>query len=215
MRPEKAFIIEDIQLRFQASPFVFIADYSGLKVAEFAKLRDRLVETGARCQVVKNSFLRRAVQSVGLPEELVSQLAGQTAIVTGDKDVCAAAKVVKKFSTEFKKFGVKIGVLDSKVLSKGDIDALADMPPKDVLQAQLLGLLQTPATSLVRLLNEPGSMLARALQAVIDKAPAAEVPAPAAEAPAAESPAPAVEAPAVEVPAPAADASVAEAPASA
>ncbi len=168
MRPEKAFIIEDLQQRFQASPFVFIADYSGLKVAEFAKLRDRLVEAGARCQVVKNSFLRRATTAVGLPD-VADHFAGQTAIVTGDKDVCAAAKVVKKFTAEFKKFSVKVGVLDNKVLNKKDIDTLADMPPKESLQAQLLGLLQTPATSLVRLLNEPGSMLARALQASIEK----------------------------------------------
>ena len=93
----------------------------------------------------------------------------KTAVVTGDKDVCAAAKVVKKFAGETKKFTVRVGVLENKLLNKNEIDALADMPSKEALQAQLLGLLQTPATTLVRLLNEPASMLARLLQASAEK----------------------------------------------
>lgn len=179
MRPEKAYIIEDLQARFQGSPFILLADYSGLKVDEFSKLRDRLVEAGARCQVVKNSFLRRATAAVGVPD-LSEHLTGQTAVITGESDVAAAAKVLKKFTAEFKKFGVRAGVLENKVLAKADIEALADLPSKAALQSQLLGLLQAPATQLVRLLNEPGSMLARLLQAAIDKqgAPApAEAPA--------------------------------------
>lgn len=181
MRPEKAYILEDLQTRFQGSPFILLADYSGLKVDEFSKLRDRLVEAGARCQVVKNSFLRRATAAVGAPD-LSEHLTGQTAVITGDSDIAAAAKVLKKFTAEFKKFGVRAGVLDNQILAKADIDALADLPAKPALQSQLLGLLNAPATQLVRLLNEPGSMLARLLQAAIDKqgAPAAEAPAEAA-----------------------------------
>ncbi|MBS0658200.1 MAG: 50S ribosomal protein L10 [Verrucomicrobia bacterium] len=182
MRPEKAYILEDLQTRFQASPFLLVADYSGLKVDEFSKLRDRLVEAGARCQVVKNSFLRRATAAVGVPD-LSEHLTGQTAVITGESDVAAAAKVLKKFTAEFKKFTVRAGVLENKVLGKADIDALADLPSKAALQSQLLGLLNAPATQLVRLLNEPGSMLARLLQAAIDKQ-SAGAPA-AAEAPAA------------------------------
>ena len=168
MRPEKAFVVEDLQERFQKSPFLFVADYTGLNVAQFGDLRNRLVEAGARCQVVKNSFLQKAAAKVGLPD-FSELLGGQTAVVTGEKDVCAAAKVVKKFSGETKKFSVKVGVLDNRLLNKTEIDALAEMPSKEILQSQLLGLLQTPATNLVRLLNEPASMLARLLQASAEK----------------------------------------------
>ena len=168
MRPEKVFVVEDLQERFQKSPFLFVADYTGLNVTQFGDLRNRLVEAGARCQVVKNSFLRKAAATVGYPD-FSDLLGGQTAVVTGDKDVCAAAKVVKKFAGETKKFTVKVGVLDNRLLNTRDIEALAEMPSKEALQAQLLGLLLTPATSLVRLLNEPASMLARALQAAVEK----------------------------------------------
>ena len=168
MRPEKAFVVEELQDRFQKSPFLFVADYTGLNVAQFGDLRNRLVEAGARCQVVKNSFLQKAAAKVGLPD-FSELLGGQTAVVTGEKDVCAAAKVVKKFAGETKKFNVKVGVLDNRLLNKTEIDALAEMPSKEVLQSQLLGLLQTPATNLVRLLNEPASMLARLLQASAEK----------------------------------------------
>src|SRR5471030_2698788 len=115
MRPEKAFVVEDLQERFQKSPFLFVADYTGLNVAQFGDLRNRLVEAGARCQVVKNSFLQKAAAKVGLPD-FSDLLGGQTAVVTGEKDVCAAAKVVKKFSGETKKFSVKVGVLDNRLL---------------------------------------------------------------------------------------------------
>ncbi|OAI43311.1 50S ribosomal protein L10, partial [Verrucomicrobia bacterium SCGC AG-212-E04] len=123
MRPEKAFVVEDLQDRFQKSPFLFVADYTGLNVTEFGDLRNRLVEAGARCQVVKNSFLRKAAATVGLPD-FSDLLGGQTAVVTGDSDVCAAAKVVKKFAGETKKFTVKVGVLENKLLKKSEIDAL-------------------------------------------------------------------------------------------
>ena len=88
MHPAKESIVVDLQAKLNASPFLFVADYTGLKVAQFAELRNRLWNVGARCHVVKNTFLRRAAQSAGLPE--LAELKGQTAIVVGDKDVAAA-----------------------------------------------------------------------------------------------------------------------------
>ncbi len=172
MRPEKAFIVRDMQAAFNASPFAIVADFAGLKVTQFSDLRSRLAGAGARCQVVKNTFLRRAAADAGLPEDFGSHFTGQSAIVTGEKDVAAAAKILRTFANETKKFAVRAGVLENRLLSKGDVEALADLPSKESLQSQLLGLLQTPATQIVRLLNEPGSMLARVLQANLDKAPA-------------------------------------------
>ena len=179
MRPEKAFIVRDMQAAFDASPFAIVADFSGLKVSQFSDLRSRLAGAGARCQVVKNTFLRRAAADAGLPEEFGSHFTGQSAIVTGEKDVAAAAKILRTFATETKKFAVRAGVLENKLLSKTDVEALADLPSKESLQSQFLGLLLAPATQVVRLLNEPGSMLARVLQARLDKAPAEAPEAPA------------------------------------
>jgi large subunit ribosomal protein L10 len=91
-------------------------------------------------------------------------------MVTGESDVCAAAKVLKTFVSEFERPPVKAGILDDVLLSAEQINALADLPPKDVLQAKLLGLFLAPATRLVRVLNEPASSLARVLQAKVEAA---------------------------------------------
>ena len=168
MRPEKASIVEDIASRLNASPFVFVADYTGLKVAQFAELRTRLYGVGAQCYVVKNTFLRRAVADAGLPE--IAGLGGQTAIVTGQKDVAAAAKILKNFTAEFKKPTVRTGIVDKLVISAEQIQQIADLPSREVLLSTLLGLLNQPATMLVRVLNEPASSLARVLKAKLDAA---------------------------------------------
>jgi large subunit ribosomal protein L10 len=167
MHPDKATIVEDLQTKLNASPFLFVADYTGLKVDQFAELRNRLWNAGARCHVVKNTFLRRAAKGAGLPE--LADLKGQTAIVVGEKDVAAAAKVLKNFTAEFKKPEVKTGVVDKLVVSKEQIAAIADLPSREVLLATLLGVLNAPASKLVRVLNEPASALARLLKAKAEK----------------------------------------------
>jgi large subunit ribosomal protein L10 len=192
--PAKATIVEDLQKKLNASPFLFVADYTGLKVDQFAELRNRLHTSGARCHVVKNTFLRRAAKEAGLPE--LAELKGQTAIIVGDKDVAAAAKVLKTFSAEFKKPEVKTGIVDKIVVTTEQIQAIADLPSREVLLATLLGVLNAPASKLVRVLNEPASALARLLKAKAEKDGAG---APATEAPAAE--AAVAEAPATETPA--------------
>lgn len=165
--PAKATIVDDLQKKLNGSPFLFVADYTGLKVAQFAELRNRLHNTGARCHVVKNTFLRRAAKEAGLPE--LTELKGQTAIIVGDKDVAAAAKVLKTFSAEFKKPEVKTGVVDKIVVTTDQIKAIADLPSREVLLATLLGVLNAPASKLVRVLNEPASSLARLLKAKAEK----------------------------------------------
>src|ERR1700726_4071255 len=172
MRPEKTTIVEDLSTRLNQSPFLIVTEYTGMNVLQFSELRSRLAGVGARCRVVKNTFLRRAAAEVGYPD-LTDNLTGQTAIVTGESDVCAAAKVLKGFSAEFQKPAVKVGVLDKVIISKEQIGALADLPPKAVLQSQLLGVLKSPLQKLVLLLNEPGASLARLLKARVDQESAA------------------------------------------
>jgi large subunit ribosomal protein L10 len=169
--PAKQNIIADLNKKLNASPFLFVTDYTGLKVDQFSELRNRLGDVGARCHVVKNTLLRRAMQEAGLPE--IDDLKGQTAIVIGDRDVAAAAKVLKTFASEFKKPTVKSGVVDRLVVSAEQIQSIADLPSREVLLATLLGVMQAPAQQLVRLLNEPASQLARVLQAKADKEGAA------------------------------------------
>jgi large subunit ribosomal protein L10 len=169
MRPEKSTIVADVQAKLKNSPFLLIADYGGMQVKHFEELRTRLAGVGAEIHVVKNSFVKRAVKELGLPE-LNGALAGQTAMVTGESDICAAAKVLKTFVAEFTKPPVKAGILDNSLLTAEQVTALADLPSKETLQATLLGVLLAPATKLVRVLNEPGASLARVLKAKADQA---------------------------------------------
>jgi large subunit ribosomal protein L10 len=168
MRAEKASIVSDLAEKLNRSPFVLVTDYQRMKVDQFGDLRNRLAPAGAEVRVVKNSFLKRAMSDSGLPD-VADKLSGQTAIVMGQKDVAPVAKILKKFAAEFKVAALKIGVIDRSVLSAQEIEALADLPSREVLLAQLLGLLMSPATKLVRLLNEPGASLARLLNAKAQK----------------------------------------------
>jgi large subunit ribosomal protein L10 len=164
MRPEKASIVSDLSEKLKRSPFVLVTDYQHMKVGDFGELRNRLAPTGAEVHVVKNNFLKRAMTDSGLPD-VADKLTGQTAIVTGEKDVAPVAKILKIFTAEFKVAALKIGLVDKSLLSVQEVETLADLPARDVLLGQLLGLLLSPATKLVRLLNEPGSALVRLLNA--------------------------------------------------
>ena len=168
MRPEKASIVSDLSEKLKRSPFVLVTDYQHMKVGDFGELRDRLAPTGAEVHVVKNNFLKRAMSESGFTD-VSEKLIGQTAVITGEKDVAPVAKVLKTFATEFKVAVLKIGLVDRAVLSTAELEQLADLPPRDVLLAQLLGLFLAPATRLVRVLNEPGSALARLLKAKAEK----------------------------------------------
>jgi large subunit ribosomal protein L10 len=165
MKELKTLLIDDLLKRVNASPFMFVVDYTGLKVAKFAELRKRLSVVGAEIHVFKNNLVKKASEKAGFPGELGEHLTGQSAYVTGAKDVCAAAKIMKNFTAEFEKPVMKAGVLDGKLLDAAGIKALADLPSREVLLAQLLGVLQAPASKLVRTLNEPAASLARVLKA--------------------------------------------------
>jgi large subunit ribosomal protein L10 len=164
MRPEKTSIVSDLSEKLKRSPFVLVTDYQHMKVGDFGELRNRLAPAGAEVHVVKNNFLKRAMTDCGFPD-VSDKLIGQTAIVTGEKDVAPVTKIFKTFATEFKIAALKIGFVDRIVLSATELETLAALPPREVLQAQLLGLLLSPATCLVRLLSEPSSALARLLRA--------------------------------------------------
>ena len=168
MRPEKNLIIDEIKTRVDRAPYVLLTDYTGMHVEQFNDLRNRLSGANAEFRVVKNNLLRRALQGSNLPD-LETYLHGQSAVVLGDTDVSAAAKVIKNFAAEFKKPLLKIGILDKAVVNVEQIMALADLPSKGVLQAKLLGLLLAPASTVVRLINTPATQIAQILKTYSEK----------------------------------------------
>jgi large subunit ribosomal protein L10 len=176
MRPEKQFLTKEYLTRLNASPFFIVVDYKGLKVSHFTELRKRLTKAGAQVHIVKNSIFRLAAKEAGVAD-LNGALAGQLAVVTGQRDISTAAKVVKSFGAEFDRLKVQFGYLNNQRLEQPAILALADLPSMEVLRGQLLGVLTAPATKLVRLLNTPASQLARVLQAQHDKLSQAAAPA--------------------------------------
>lgn len=169
MNPVKEVVVNELSERLSRSPFLFVVDYTATTVPEFNEVRKRLREVGAKLTVAKNTFVRIAAKQAGLSEDIAKTLLGQTAIVTGEEDVAAAAKVLKTFNKESKKLPFRGGIVDGNYVDEAAANALAELPSKPQLQAQLLGVLQAPATKLVRTLNEPAASLARVLQALADK----------------------------------------------
>ena len=173
MRAEKKILTKEYVARLNASPFFIVVSYKGLKVAHLTELRKRLVKAGAEVHIVKNSVFRVAAQEAGVGD-LNSSLAGQMAVVTGQKDISAAAKALKNFAAEFDKLKFKFGYLNNQRLEEAAIVALADLPSLDVLRATLLGLINAPATKLAVLLNTPATMLAQVIKAKSEKVEAAQ-----------------------------------------
>ena|ERR1051326_360400 len=168
MRAEKQFITKEYLDRLNASPFFIVVDYQGLKVGPITELRKRLGKAGAEMHVVKNSVFRLAAKEAGVAE-LGSVLSGQLAVVTGQRDISTAAKVVKGFQTEFDRPKIRFGFLHNKRVEAPELMALADLPSLDVLRGRLLGVLNTPATQLLQVLQAPGAQLARVIKAKAEK----------------------------------------------
>lgn len=169
MKAEKQIIIDALLERINQSPYLLVADYTGMTVPQFSELRKRLRAVGAGFNVSKNTFVKRAANTAQMPDTIGGVLSGQTAVVTGGSDVCAAAKTLKNFNKEFNRPVIKGGVLDGAMLAAAQVEALADLPSREVLLATLLGVLQEPARRMVTVLNEPLAALARALQAKADQ----------------------------------------------
>ena len=168
MRVEKQYISQEYLARLNASPFFIVVDYRGLKVGPITELRKRLGKAGAELHVVKNSLFRLAVKEAGVAD-LGASLTGQLAVVTGQRDVSAAAKIVKSFSAEFDKPKVRFGYLKNQRLESADIMALADLPSIEVLRAKLLGVLMAPASKLAAIINTPATQVVRVLKARMEK----------------------------------------------
>ena len=167
MNPDKKIILDELLERVNNSPFVLVVEYTGMTVPQFSELRTRLRSNGAECHVAKNTYMKKALAEAGLPDT-GDALVGQTAFITGESDVAAAAKVLKTFEKEFQKPAIKLGILDGDILDEAQVKAIADLPAREVLLGQLLATINAPATQLARVLNEPGASLARVIKAKFD-----------------------------------------------
>ena len=116
MRPEKQSLTKEYLARLNASPFFIVVDYRGLSVRHMTELRKRLTKAGAEVHVVKNSIFRIAAKEAGVAD-LNGTLSGQLAVVTGQRDISTAAKVVKTFGTEFDRLKIKFGYLKNQRLA--------------------------------------------------------------------------------------------------
>jgi large subunit ribosomal protein L10 len=171
MRAEKKIITKEYLNRLNASPFFIVVGYQGLKVEQLTTLRKSLHKTGAEVHVVKNSIFRIAAKEAGIAD-LNGALAGQMAVVTGQKDVSAAAKALKTFAADNDKLKIKFGYLNNARMEQADILTLADLPSIEVLRSKILGVINAPAQKLVTLINTPASQLARVIKAKSEQAAA-------------------------------------------
>ncbi|MEI7650867.1 MAG: 50S ribosomal protein L10 [Verrucomicrobiota bacterium] len=152
MRAEKQFLVDEVAAQLAASNYLLLANFTGVTVANSTSVRDQLRVHGAEYHVVKNSILNIAAKQANLPD-LAAHLIGHTALVTGGNNPTGVAKVLVTFFKDFSKLEVKAGVLDAKLLTKAEVEALSKLPSLDGIRAQLLSLFSTPASQVVRLLD--------------------------------------------------------------
>jgi large subunit ribosomal protein L10 len=192
-REQKAAVIDEVATQIKEAEAVFAIDYRGISVPQAATLRERLEEADATLRVVKNTLTERAADQAGA-EGLKELLEGPTAFTFVRGDAALAAKVIATFRRENQVLEFKGGTMDGAVLSIEQIEAIAKLPSQQVLHGQLVGVLASPVTGLVRGLHQLIQGLASQLGQIADQGlVSGEAPAAATEAPAAETEAPAAE----------------------
>ncbi len=214
-RDQKAATIERLVVDIEHAEAIFAVDYRGISVPQAAELRAKLREADATFKVVKNSLTERAADEAGA-EDLKALLAGPTALTFVRGDAALAAKAIADYARATQLLPFKGGLMNGDVLDAEQIRSISRLPSRDVLFGQLVGVVASPITGLVRSLGGLIGGLAVALGQVQEKKESGEIPAgeapaaaaaPVEEAPAeAEAPAAEAEAPAAEAEAPAAEA---------
>jgi large subunit ribosomal protein L10 len=179
-KEQKAAVVEEVAAQIKESGAVFAVDYRGITVPQAADLREKLTEAGARFRVVKNTLTEIAADRAGV-EPLKQVLEGPTAFtfVREDGDVALAAKALAQFKREHDVLGFKGGVMNGEALSIEQLGELSRLPARDVLHGQLVGMIASPITGLVRGLNALISGLVIQLGQIAEQGllPAGEAPA--------------------------------------
>ena len=151
-----------------ASRAVILTEYSGLTMKDLDQLRQKMRDVGAEFHIVKNTLGKIAIREVGysVDENIFS---GSTAIGFAFEDAPGAAKVLSDFANSSEFVKIKGGYLGSSLMNAEQVKALAEMPPLPVMRAQLLGIINAPASKLVRILAEPGRQIAAVIKAFSEK----------------------------------------------
>jgi large subunit ribosomal protein L10 len=179
-KEDKERVVAELTERLKASDTLLIADYRGLTMPQIDTLRTRLIESGARFSVVKNTLTRRAAEAAGA-EQLLALLEGPSAIafLEADGDMVAAAKALADAARETRVLAIRGGIMQGRTVSAEEVESLAKLPPVDVLRGQVLGAIIAPLTALQGLVTAPlqnlyGLIDARIeqLEAEVDAAPA-------------------------------------------
>jgi large subunit ribosomal protein L10 len=167
-REKKEQLLAEYTDVFSRSRAVFLTDYRGLTVAQVESLRAKIREAGGGFSVVKNTLAIRALQAADMPvpEEL---LKGPTGIGFAYVEVQSVAKALDDFAKDTKILQIKGGVMEGKVLSPGQVNSLANLPPREVVMAQLLGLIQQPGNRVAGVVNAAGNKLAATVKAYAEK----------------------------------------------
>jgi large subunit ribosomal protein L10 len=169
-KEQKEKVVEELAGRLKAADTLLVADYRGLTMPQIDALRSRLLESGARFTVVKNTLTRRAAEAAG-SEALLALLEGPTAIafLEADGDMLAAAKALADMAKESKILAIRGGVLEGRVLTAEEVESLASLPPVDILRGQVLGAIVAPLTSLLGLVTAPVQNLYGLIEARIEQ----------------------------------------------
>ena len=153
MNPDKKAITGQLLERLENAPYMFLVDYTGMTMPQFNEVRKRLRGVEARLHVTKNSYIKAVGAEKKYPKELEADLKGQTALVFGDKDICAAAKIIAGATKEFTRPVIKSGVLDGTLLDAAAITQLGAIGSRENMLATLLGVINAPASALARVIN--------------------------------------------------------------
>jgi large subunit ribosomal protein L10 len=183
-RAQKSAVIDEVTTQIQESEAIFAVDYRGISVPQAAELRTKLRDADATFRVTKNTLTERAADNADAPA-LKDFLQGPTAMTFVRGDAAAAAKALADFSRTSGLLTFKGGWMNGAPLTGDQVDAIAQLPSRDVLNARLVGMVASPLTGLVTAMNNLIAGLARQLQAIADQGlVGGGAPAPAPEAPA-------------------------------
>lgn len=159
--------VKSIKAKIEKAASIIFVDYRGITVADDTAMRSELREAGCDYQVCKNRLMKIALDDCKI-DCLNDKLEGTLAVAFSYNSEIDAAKVLKKF-TDGSKVSLKFGLIGKDFINAAELKALAELPSKEILVAQLLGMLNSPATGLVSVLNGPIRSLAYALNAVANK----------------------------------------------
>src|SRR6202035_4649347 len=167
-RTEKIAVVDEVRSRIGEASASIVSEYRGLTVAELAELRQTLASVGGDYKIFKNTLVRRAIDG-GEYQPLSEYLNGPSALTFVQGDISAVAKALRDFSRNNPLLVIKGGLADGSLLSPGDLAALADLPPREVLLARLAGALAAPMQQMAGLLQALPRNLAYGISALIEQ----------------------------------------------